>query len=238
MKHFIFVADDFGLSKEINEGIRYTHRAGAVALASLMVREDASSQAVKIARECPGLVVGLHLRVDQLLDVDPGFWAGERHEGFCEKIDDARLRDAIRAECEAQVREFLSLGFAPTFLNSHYHVHTVPSLFPIFVDVARAHGFRFMRLSVHTPLLLHPDIPITQHVLSGMSLTLTGAGIAHTDWFEPTFFYLLPPKLSDGVTELMFHPAVGDSEAGYLDLARLLVWGDMLRADGCSEVFP
>jgi len=238
MKRFMFVADDFGLSEEANEGLLYAHRAGALTLASLVVTGPASNEAVEIARACPDLTVGLHLSVDHLVGVDRGVWSGERHEGLTQQIDDPLLRNRVRNECEGQVRTFLSLGFAPSFLNSHYHVHTIPSLFPLFVEIAHSHGFRFVRFSKNTPLLCHPDIPITGQDLSRMAIMLGKAGISHADWFRPTFCYLLPPTLSEGVTEIFFHPALGDCEVGYLDLARLIIWGDILRARGCQEVSP
>jgi hypothetical protein len=238
MRRFMFVADDLGLSDEANEGVRFAWRAGVLSLASLMVSGPASGAAVRIARECPGLTVGLHLVVDQLFGVDQEVWSGKRHEGLTEQIDDPALRDKIRAECRRQAEEFLSLGFGPTFLNTHYHVHTIPSVFGLFVDVAREYGFRFMRFSANTPLLCHPDIPIVKGDLSRMALVLKEAGIGHADWFRPTFCYLLPPPLCEGVTEIFFHPAVGDGEVGYLDLARLMIWGDILRDGGCREVLP
>jgi predicted glycoside hydrolase/deacetylase ChbG (UPF0249 family) len=238
MRRFMFVADDFGLSDEANEGLCYAYRAGVLKFASLMVDAPASGAAVRIARECPDLTVGLHLVVDHLLDIEPAVWSGKRHEGLTELIDDPALRDTIGAECGRQAREFLSLGFGATFLNSHFHVHTIPSVFGLFVDVAKEYGFRFMRFSANTKLLSHPDIPITKGDLSRMAQVLKEAGIGHADWFRPTFCYLLPPPLCEGVTEIFFHPAVGDGEVGYLDLARLMIWGDILRDGGCREVLP
>jgi predicted glycoside hydrolase/deacetylase ChbG (UPF0249 family) len=238
MKRFMFVADDFGMSAEVNRAVELACRAGAIRLVSLMVTGNAAEQAVAIARGCPGMTVGLHLVVDGLIGVDPVVWTGARCEGLSELVAQPSLRDSMAHECERQIETYFSLGFAPTFLNSHFHVHTIPSLFDLFVELARAHGFTFLRFSPHDPLLAHPDLPISGGDLASMALRLADQGIKHADWYKPTFCYLYPPELSTGLTEIAFHPAWGDSEIGYLDLVRLLSWGSILRSSGSAEFFP
>jgi predicted glycoside hydrolase/deacetylase ChbG (UPF0249 family) len=232
MKQFMFVADDFGISTEANRGIELAHRAGAVRLVSLMVSEDAVGDAVATARKYPDMIMGLHLRVDELIGVDPAVWAGARYTGLLDLVSKPALADAIRKECERQVEIYFSLGFAPTFLNSHFSVHAIPALFGIFIDLADAHGFDFMRFSPHDALLDHPDLMISEKDLQMMAGQLADRGIRHADWYRPTFCYFDPPELYEGVTEIAFHPAWGDSEIGYLDLARLLSWGSILQLEG------
>ncbi len=236
MKRFMFVVDDFGMSPEVNRAVELAYRAGAVRRVSLMVKGRAAEEAISIARRSPGMSVGLHLAVDGLIGVDPSVWLGSRSEGLSELVGRASVRDAIARECELQVESFLSLGFGTPFLNSHFHVHTIPALFGLFVDVARSHGFPFVRFSANDRLLVHPDVPISDAELSSMARRLDEEGIRHADWYKPTFCYLYPPEISDGLTEIAFHPAWGDSEVGYLDLARLLSWGSIMRSAGGSEV--
>ncbi len=236
MKRFMFVADDFGISMEANRGIELAHRAGAVRHVSLMVSEDAVEDAVATARKHPGMIIGLHLQVDELIGVDPAVWAGARYMGLLDLVNKPALRNAIRHECERQIEIFFSLGFAPTFLNSHFSVHAIPALFDIFIDLADAHGFDFMRFSPHDALLDHPDLKISDKDLKTMASRLADRGIDHADWYRPTFCYFYPPELSAGVTEIAFHPAWGDSEIGYFDLARLLSWGRILQSEDARPV--
>ncbi len=236
MKRFMFVADDFGISMEVNRAIELAHRAGAVRLVSLMVSGDAAEEAVEITRKCPGMITGLHLHVDELIGVDRAVWSGERCAQLSGLVNQPALRDAIRNECERQVEDYFSLGFTPTFLNSHFHIHILPPLFDIFVDLAAAHGFNFMRFSPHEALLAHPDLTISEQDLKMMTRRLADRGVSHADWYEPTFCYFYPPELSAGLTEIAFHPAWGDSEIGYLDLARLLSWGNILQSGGARHV--
>ncbi|MBL9128474.1 MAG: ChbG/HpnK family deacetylase, partial [Verrucomicrobiales bacterium] len=54
-------ADDFGRSREINEAVLRAYRDGILTTASLMVTGEACAEAVAMARDHPGLGVGLHL---------------------------------------------------------------------------------------------------------------------------------------------------------------------------------
>jgi predicted glycoside hydrolase/deacetylase ChbG (UPF0249 family) len=238
MKRFMFVADDFGISTEANRAIELAHLAGVVRHVSIMVSEHAADDAVATARKYPDLIVGLHLQVDELIGVDPAVWAGARCTDLLERVNSPTIRQEIRNECEQQIETYLSLGFAPTFLNSHFSVHAIPALFDIFVDLADTHGFEFMRFSPHDALLDHPDLMISDKDLKTMAGKLADRRIGHADWYRPTFCYFYPPELSAGVTEIAFHPAWLDSEIGYLDLARLLSWGRILESRGDTPFVP
>src|SRR5712671_178540 len=60
-RRLIVNADDFGRSRSINEAVIRAHREGILTSASLMVNEEASAEAIALARENPQLGVGLHL---------------------------------------------------------------------------------------------------------------------------------------------------------------------------------
>src|ERR1700712_5207983 len=57
----VVTADDFGLSREVNEAVEIAHRDGILTSASLMVAEPWAADAIARARRLPGLAVGLHL---------------------------------------------------------------------------------------------------------------------------------------------------------------------------------
>src|SRR5271156_384067 len=62
MQQFLIVtADDFGLHESVNEAIERASRDGILTAASLMVGAAAAADAIRRARELPGLRVGLHL---------------------------------------------------------------------------------------------------------------------------------------------------------------------------------
>ncbi|TXN19506.1 ChbG/HpnK family deacetylase, partial [Methylobacterium sp. WL9] len=50
MKRLVVTADDFGLSREVNEAVEQAHREGILTAASLMVSAPAAADAVARAR--------------------------------------------------------------------------------------------------------------------------------------------------------------------------------------------
>ncbi|MHC4358726.1 MAG: ChbG/HpnK family deacetylase, partial [Planctomycetota bacterium] len=61
MKALIVTADDFGMSRNINEAVVRAFREGILTSASLVVGGPAFEHAVELARANPGLSVGLHV---------------------------------------------------------------------------------------------------------------------------------------------------------------------------------
>ena len=74
MKFLIVNADDFGYGRGINRGILEAHRQGVVTSATLVVNAPFTAEAVGIARDNPGLSVGLHVNftneADRLCEFD------------------------------------------------------------------------------------------------------------------------------------------------------------------------
>src|ERR1700691_5844034 len=60
-KRLIVNADDFGFTRDVNEGIIETHRNGILTATTLMANGAAFDHAVALARENPSLDVGCHL---------------------------------------------------------------------------------------------------------------------------------------------------------------------------------
>jgi predicted glycoside hydrolase/deacetylase ChbG (UPF0249 family) len=119
-KHVIFNADDFGASPGINRGILESHTRGVVTSTSLMVTGRAVREAVAMARDHPGLAVGLHWDI-----------CGEDERAF-----DVEDLAAVRGEFRRQLDAFQELlGRPPTHVDSHRHVHQAERLFPLFAEL-------------------------------------------------------------------------------------------------------
>ena len=61
MKYLIPNADDFGFTRDVNEGIVHAHRQGILTATTLMATGAAFDHAVVLARENRSLDVGVHL---------------------------------------------------------------------------------------------------------------------------------------------------------------------------------
>jgi chitin disaccharide deacetylase len=123
-RHLIFNADDLGASDGINRGIIEAHVDGVVRSTSLMTTGRAAAGGAAIAREHPGLSVGLHWDV-----------LGEDERQF--DLADPGL---VREELWRQLDAFVSLmGRAPTHLDSHKHAHLGDAM-PVVAEVASELG--------------------------------------------------------------------------------------------------
>lgn len=242
MKKIIIVADDFGMSVNINRGVEIGVEAGALSFASLMVDGEHVGQAAEIAVKHPALTVGLHVDVSDILGFDDDVWRGKREDNLLEIISERSLADRFAEDCRRQISRFFDLGFPPTFINSHFNIHILPQFFPDFVEIAAEGGFKYMRFSELTPLLSHPDIPMEGR-LSDMAGFLEKKGMAHTEEYIAASFHFFPPEPKWEVTEIMFHPIDspdpglgGEYMVNYLDLIKILSWGDYYRYMGARSV--
>ncbi len=150
-------ADDFGLSKGINRAVESAFHHGILRSASLMPNGSEFEDAVRLAFATPGLGVGIHLslvgercvsespRIGRLADSDgmlPGSY-GEFVKAYALRRFGAR---EIREEIQAQIRRVLDTGLRPTHLDSHQHLHLLPAIFRMVLDLARETGVPVIRV--------------------------------------------------------------------------------------------
>jgi predicted glycoside hydrolase/deacetylase ChbG (UPF0249 family) len=181
-------ADDLGLSAGVNAGIAEAHERGIVTSASLMVRSDAAAAAAELAREHPGLAVGLHLDIAEWR-FEAGQWrvAYER----CVPDDEA----AVEAECRGQVDAFRELtGRDPTHLDSHQHTHMSEPV-----------------AAVAACLAAELEVPLRDRGIryEGGFYGQTGKGEPYPEGIEPEHLIELIETLPPGKTELGCHPGRG-----------------------------
>lgn len=158
MKELIITADDFGLSSSVNAAVLKGWRQGILTGASLMVGGEAFDEAVAIARENPGLHVGLHLTLVQgramlkhkglpaLTDregkfTDDPVMAGMRY--FFLKS----LRKQLETEIEEQIVRFKGTGLPLTHIDGHLNMHMHPVVFDILSKLMRKHDITSFRLT-------------------------------------------------------------------------------------------
>jgi chitin disaccharide deacetylase len=150
-------ADDFGISAPINEGIVLAHRAGIVTAASLMAVGRAFEQAVQSCRAVPALDVGVHLTLvaerpllacrsslagdDGRFPESAGAFLRLWLKGSIRRID-------VQAEWSAQIERVLDHGIRVTHLDSHQHVHILPGLADLGLNLAARYNIPFVRVPV------------------------------------------------------------------------------------------
>lgn len=219
-KSLIVTADDFGHDASVNAAVVRAHREGILRFASLMILRPAAAQAAALAKENPGLGVGLHL---ELCAHDPAK-AGMRY--FFDRKARAGLEGEIRGQIEA-IRDF---GIKPSHIDGHINVHVHPVVFPALCRLAREYGIPRVRLPAGE-LSACLDFPGTHDLVA--PLILGGVFSAMGAWVRPAARGLQVPRtwgllrsglmteeyvlwlldrLPDGVTEFYFHPR-GDEDS-------------------------
>jgi Uncharacterized protein conserved in bacteria len=157
VKKLIVNADDFGLHADVNQAIIQGHKLGCITSTSLMPTGTAAEAAAALAKETPTLGVGVHLtlvaerpvlppeKVPSLVDADGRFFPD--HMVFIKKYLMGKIAMAeLRAECAAQIERIEDWGLKPTHLDSHQHLHVLPGLFDICLELAEKHRIKKMRL--------------------------------------------------------------------------------------------
>ena len=166
-KFLIVNADDFGLEKEINDGIAKAHREGVATSASLIANGGAFDHAVALARESPKLDVGAHLtltrgpsRVGSPVLTSTEAHSLVRNTGLLPQSPTAlAARIAfgtvdmrqVEKELRAQMEKIRSAGIRITHIDSHQHIHMVPAVFRIVMGLAHEFGVTWVRLPVMWP---------------------------------------------------------------------------------------
>ena len=157
-RRLIVNADDFGRSRSINAAVIRAHLEGILTTASLMVNEEASDEAVALARENPRLGVGLHLtllcghsalgpeRIPGLVNPRREFGNNPASVGF-RYFFSRKLRGQLRDEIAAQFDRFRATGLPLDHVNGHLHLHLHPTVFDILMENAAAWGITHLRLT-------------------------------------------------------------------------------------------
>jgi predicted glycoside hydrolase/deacetylase ChbG (UPF0249 family) len=159
----VFHADDFGLTPGVNAGILAAYRAGPVRSASLMVTTPGFDEAVTLARQHPGLDLGLHLNLTAGVPCLPPATipslvdrAGRFHPlgrwlrlAFGRRLEPAE----VAAELTAQAERALATGLPFSHLDSHHHIHLFAPALPVVAGLARRLGLPVVRRSDERRLL-------------------------------------------------------------------------------------
>ena len=157
-RRLIVNADDFGRSRCINQAVIQAHREGILTTASLMVNEEASAEAVALAKANPTLGVGLHLtllcghsalpqdRIPDLVNAQREFTDSPVAAGLRYFLH-RRIRSQLRDEIGAQFEKFRAIGLKLDHVNGHLHLHLHPTIFSVLMENSAAWGITHLRLT-------------------------------------------------------------------------------------------
>ncbi len=214
MKYLIPNADDFGFTRDVNDGILHAHLQGILTATTLMATGAAFDHAVVLARENRSLDVGVHL---VLVGSD----------GFPPTVGQLMRQIALRRIniydlLAAQVRKVQRAGIRPTHLDTHKHTHLLPPVLNAVARIASEFQIPWVRRPFDLPL--HGgSVPWKRQAVSktlglvrtrfhrvlssyGCRTTDHFAGFQLTGHYDAAELARLIRQLPDGVTEFMCHP--------------------------------
>ena len=149
--------DDFGISERINDGILRAHCDGILTSSSIIANGEAFEHAAALARSTPSLDIGVHLTlIEEIPLLDPAELPtlvkvdGKFHPHameFVSRYFSGRINlQEVRRELEAQVQKVYAAGLVPSHFDSHQHVHILPGILKIVVELSQKYGIPSIRL--------------------------------------------------------------------------------------------
>lgn len=232
-KKLIVTADDFGLTKGINNGTIEAHLRGIVTRASIIANGEAFEDAILLAKKNKGLPVGIHLtlveeipvlqhnNIRSLTGVDGKFLINYR--AFFAKyiLRKINIRE-VYVEWESQIQKVLATGVHINHIDSHQHLHLLPGLFDQAIALAIKYKIKKIRMHFHDLTGIRSLKELILALLASLyKKNLVNSGIRCSDYFwglkyggnivENNILNLID-NLKDGTTELMCHPGYEDKD--------------------------
>jgi hopanoid biosynthesis associated protein HpnK len=184
MKSLILNADDFGMTRGVNQGIIRAHREGILTSTTLMANGPAFDEAVQLSAANPKLGVGCHLvlvggkciarreDVTSLADADGNL--PESLPKFVARLSSGMIpAREIELELRAQIEKIRAAGITPTHLDTHKHTHAHPRVMEALGKVAKEFGINRVRKPVEN---LHDSWQTMQADEKGFTMQIVAAG--------------------------------------------------------------
>ena len=137
----IINADDYGMHKDINDGIIKAYNDGVLTSTTVMMNYCDESELLRLRKEAKGIGIGIHFTLTQgfpLTDV-----SFKRIDG---KFDRVKLYNGefcdqeIKNELRSQLNKMFAFGVIPTHIDSHHHIHLRPRILKIIETLAKEHN--------------------------------------------------------------------------------------------------
>ncbi len=140
LKRLIVTADDVGLDPGMTAGAIEAHRHGIVTACSIVANGRAFEDAVARLRDVPTLEAGVHLTLVEERSLTTGEPMPRNWVRFL-----LSRRGDVEGEMRLQIEKVLAAGVKVTHLNSHQHLHMLPSLLALVHRLADEYRIGYVR---------------------------------------------------------------------------------------------
>ena len=249
MKKVIINADDFGLTKEINESVKLGYQSGLITSASIITNTEHFYHAADvILPQIKNIDLGFHFNIVEgkslthpsLLCDDKGFF-NNSYVDLLFKMNNKNVLLQMEQEFEAQIEKVLKYHEI-SHLDSHVHVHSIPSIFKLFIKMAKKYNIKYIRLQKEIPyciirkslnkkyminiiknILLNSFSFINSKVLKNESDIKTNdylIGVLYTGFMDENTIIngLKCIKKENSIVEIILHPSLCIDEKNTHDL--------------------
>jgi predicted glycoside hydrolase/deacetylase ChbG (UPF0249 family) len=237
-KEVIFIADDFGLSSEVNRAILRAHREGVLDGASLMMGQPATEEAIAMAQENSTLQVGWHLHLchSQPMTIPAWPWGySPNRAGIMIGLTWWGYR-LMQQEVRAQWNVFKASGLPARFVNTHHHLHVHPFIYRTMRQVLAPSFNGWMRMGTVRWFSPANGSRLVSRASTWLHERRDRRGpfrLSDTLWGVDRLYGMQAaevateiPRLPAGLHEFMFHPRTLEHDADLqclIDLKKLLV---------------
>ena len=162
LRYIIINADDFGRHAEINRAVEEGLVHGCLRSATVMPGGAAFAGAIDIARRHEELGLGVHFtlvdghpilppeEIPSLVGSEGNFLPD--HTALLKRYLKGGVNlEEVRRELAAQLQKIEATGIPISHVDSHQHMHTLPGIIDIVLDLAARAGIRAVR-TPRTPL--------------------------------------------------------------------------------------
>ncbi|MBI4902366.1 MAG: ChbG/HpnK family deacetylase [Acidobacteria bacterium] len=214
-------ADDFGFTRDVNEGIVEAHSNGILTSTTLMANGNAFEHAIELAKDTPELDIGCHLvLVGGNSVVQPSRPLPKDVKGLLTELVKGRID--VEGELDAQIRRIVDAGIQPSHLDTHKHTHLLPAVLRVVARLSAKYGIRWVRRPFDYPMHAG-EAPLKRRLLGrtlgflrpyfhntlaahGCRTTDHFAGFSITGYLRTNELVGLLEQLPMGSTEFMTHP--------------------------------
>lgn len=226
-------ADDFGRHELINKAVEEACTKGCLRSATVMPGGKAFDDAIAIAKRNPSLGLGIHLtlvngqpilppeEIPSLVTEQGAFY--DDYLQFVKRFFVGKIKMTdVRKELTAQVDKVLATGAKLSHIDSHQHLHTLPGIINIALDLAKKANISAVRIP-QTPLFTgFSGNPVqlggrlglyTMATMARSKAEAAGfrtpehfAGIVAGEAVSKKHFLDIIQGLKPGTTEIMMHP--------------------------------
>ena len=224
-------ADDFGANSSVNKAISFCFKKGYINSASLLTNMPGFEEAVLMAKQNLFIVnLGVHINfaegkpltdVDKRLLTKQGDWNLDSIGKSVKFFQKSQLSNLAK-EIHAQINKALDRNLDVTHLDSHYHLHTLPGLQKLFIEVAKQFNLKLRLAQTY-----REGNYLKFWYRAYINRCISDNGLNYSKRFE-TVAHFLKNANSDikGMVEIMLHPTFDKNGklTDHYDEATMLNW--------------